>query len=274
MGPGPTAIALSADGSKIAMAYTYRTYPPNQQPLVLYSVATGGVLRTWTVASGIISAADPMANGDLGQEAGAISMRWTANGRGLAFAFHATVHAAKPGYYYDRAASIRLLDTTAPGSDLVAGSRELASAQPQYNPGNGVGTRCLAGSGWSVASGGQAITCAAEWGSPGISLPAGMRPTGCAGRPATSPAMRQRVNLGFWRLYSLPGGGGGAETIYGACAAATAADVRLAWASPDGKTVLGTLDYPGHPMFGLFSAGTFHELPVPPAGIPLASIAW
>ena len=79
VGPGPTAVALSPDASEIAMAYTYRTYPPHPQPLVIYRTATGAVLRTWTVASGIISAADPMASGDLGQDAGA-SLRWTAGG--------------------------------------------------------------------------------------------------------------------------------------------------------------------------------------------------
>jgi hypothetical protein len=38
--------------------------------------------------------------------------------------------------------------------------------------------------------------------------------------------------------------------------------------------VIGALVYPGHSLSGLFSKGTFHALPSPPAGIPLASIAW
>ena len=52
------------------MAFTLRTRPrPHPQPLTLYSLTTGAKLRTWTVKSGIIAAANPMANGDLGQEA-------------------------------------------------------------------------------------------------------------------------------------------------------------------------------------------------------------
>jgi hypothetical protein len=61
--------------------------------------------------------------------------------------------------------------------------------------------------------------------------------------------------------------------IYEACVASAPATAQLAWASPDGTTVLGILDYPGHSLFGLFSKGTFHALPSPPAGISLPSIA-
>jgi hypothetical protein len=272
-GPGLTALALSPDASKIAIAYTYRTYPPNPQPVILYRVATGAVLRTWTVASGIISAADPMGNGDLGQDPRGTSMRWTADGRGLAFAFHANAAPGKQGYGYDRAASIRLLDTTAPGRDLIANSRGLNGPGPEYNPGNGAGTQCLAGNGWSLSADGQAVTCAAEWGTPGPRLPKGTRPAECA-RSAAGSATRQLAGFGFWRQFTLPDGSGGAETIYGVCPAATAAGIHLFWASPDGTMVLGALDYPGHSMFGLFSKGAFRKLPPPPPGTPLTSIAW
>jgi hypothetical protein len=269
-GPGPTAVALSPDGSTIAMAFTYRTSPPHPQPLTLYRVATGAVLRTWTVTSGIISAADPMANGDLGREAGNIGMRWTADGRGLAFAFHANTAPGKDGYGYDRMASIRLLDTTAPGGDLIANSHELTSASPQYNPGNGAGTQCLASNGWSLSSDGRAVTCAAEWTSPGAQPPASPRAAACASPPGGASAIPQQRNLGFWRQFSLPGGAG-ADTVYGVCVGGS---IQLDWASPDGTTVLGSLAGPGHSSFGLFSHDAFHELPPPPAGVPSALIAW
>jgi hypothetical protein len=268
VGPGLTAVALSPDGSKLAIAYTYRTYPPNPQPLILYSTATGAVLRTWTVKSGIISAADPMANGGSGQDDSAIAMRWTADGRGLAFAFHANAAPGKQGYGYDPNASIRLLDTTAPGSDLIGNSRLLNGPGPEFIPGNGVGIQCLAGNGWSLSADGQAVTCAARWSGPGGHFPAYLRSAGCASRSAT----RHQLYLGFWRQYWLPGGGGGGATIYGVC---TAADIQLFWASPDGRMVLGTLSRSGDTAFGLFSGGRdFIPLAPPPAGIPLASIAW
>jgi hypothetical protein len=271
----PTGVAVSPDGTKIAMAFTPRTVPPVPQPLTLYSLTTGAELRTWTVKSGIIAAANPMANGDLGQEAAGIAMRWTPDGRGLAFAFHAGAAPGRYGYGYNPVASIRLLDTSAPGSDLMAGSRELAAADFGYNLGNGAGTRCLAGSGWSVLGNGHGVSCAAEWTLPSESpsqpgqLPAGHQ-AGCPTPPATGEATpRQPLEAGFWRQYYESEG-----PVYGPCPVATSADIRLAWASPDGKTVLGAVGQPGHPVFGLFSGGNIRELPPPPANVPWASIAW
>lgn len=274
-GADPTAVALSPDGSKIAMAFTFRTYPPHSQPLTLYSVATGAALRTWTVTSGIISAANPMANGNLGQEAAGISMRWTPDGRGLAFAFHADTAPGRYGYGYNPVASIRLLDTSATGSDLMADSRELAAADFGYNPGTGAGTRCLAGSGWSVLGDGHGVSCAAEWTVPSESPSQPGQPTaghqaGCPTLPATGEATPQPpLEAGFWRQYRESEG-----PVYGPCPVATSAGIRLAWASPDGKTVLGAVGQPGHPVFGLFSGGNIRELPPPPANVPWASIAW
>src|SRR5512146_2327625 len=184
----PTGVAVSPDGTKIAMAFTFRTVPPLPQSLAIDSLATGAALRTWTVKSGIIAAANPMANGDLGQEAAGIAMRWTPDGRGLAFALHAGAAPGRYGYGYNPVASIRLLDTSAPGSDLMAGSRQLAAADFGYNPGNGAGARCLAGDGWSVLGNGDGVSCAAEWtlpsepGSQPGQLPAG-RQAGCPAPP-------------------------------------------------------------------------------------------
>jgi hypothetical protein len=276
VGPGPAAVALSPDGSKIAMAFTYRTSPPSPQPLVLYSTATGAVLRTWTVSSGIISAADPMAGGDLGQEAGGLALRWTADGRGLAFAFHADAAPGKQGYGYARAASIRLLEVAAPGGDLIGSSRELLVALPGYgyNPGNGIGEQCLVSHGWSVPAGGLGFSCAAEFTVPGRQGPGAVGSAACPGRAAAGPAKQQRVSLGFYRQFRLPDGSGEESTIFGICPAATAGDIQLAWGSPNGAMVLGNLDSLGHVMFGLFTSGSFRALPPPPAGIPLASIAW
>jgi hypothetical protein len=275
VGPGLTAAALSPDTAKIAIAYTYRTSPPSPQPVILYSTATGAVLRTWTVTSGIISSADPMGNGDLGQDAGGTSLRWTADGRGLAFAFHANAAPGKQGYGYDRLASIRLLDTTAPGGDLIANSRMLVSPGPQYNPGNGAGTQCMVPRGWSVSADGQAVTCAAQWSMPGRPLPASPRLQGCPGPSAASHTPMVAWAPGFWRQYSLPGGGGGAGTVYGPCPAAAPAGAHLIWASSDGNMVLGLLNPGGGAEFGLFSGGSdFIPLAPPPSNIPLASMAW
>jgi hypothetical protein len=274
-GAGLTALALSPDASKIAIAYTYRTSPPHPQPVNLYSTQTGAVLRTWTVTSGIISSADPMGNGDLGQEAGGTSMRWTADGRGLAFAFHANAAPGKQGYGYDRLPSIRLLDTTAPGNDLIANSRVLAGPGPAYNPGNGTGIQCLVSLGWSLSADGRAVTCAAGWIAPGRPLPPKTHLAGCPSSSAPSHTPAVPWPPGFWRQFSVPGGGGGAETVYGPCPAAAPWGVHLLWASPDGKVVLGILTPWGNSEFGLFSGGRdFIPLAPLPTNIPLASMAW
>src|SRR3984957_16290239 len=91
--------------------------PPAQQPLVLYSVKTGAVLGTWTTASGIISGTDPMGSSGAGP---GTALRWTADGKELAFAFYANAKPGKNGYGYQQFASIRLLNPTAPGSSLLA----------------------------------------------------------------------------------------------------------------------------------------------------------
>lgn len=275
VGPGPTAVALSPDGSKVAIAFTYRTYPPNPQPLVVYAAATGAALRTWTLSSGIISAADPMANGDLGQDAGATSMRWTADGRGLAFAFHANAAPGKQGYGYDRTASIRLVEVAAPDGDLIARSREVAAAAPGYNPGNGIETQCLVSDGWSVSADGLGITCAAEFTLPGRPGTGTARSAQCPSRPAAGAAIQERLNVGFWRQFRLADGGGGGETIYGPCPTATTAGIQLLWASPDGKTVLGLRMHSGFMAFGLFSGGRdFIALALPPGLMAPGMIAW
>src|SRR5262249_45279230 len=73
--PQATGFALSPDGRELAVALRYS--PGGPQLLRLYSVATGAVLRTWSTTSSEITRV-PASN------AGA-SMRWTADGRGLAF---------------------------------------------------------------------------------------------------------------------------------------------------------------------------------------------
>ena len=75
------------------------TSPLAQQPLILYSVKTGAVLRTWTTASGIISGTGPMGGSGAGP---GTALRWTADGKELAFAFYANARPGKNGYGYQQ----------------------------------------------------------------------------------------------------------------------------------------------------------------------------
>lgn len=266
VGPGLSALALSPDASKIAIAYMFLTSPPTQQPLILYSVKTGAVLRTWTTASGIISGTDPMGGSDAGP---GTALRWTADGKELAFAFYANAKPGKDGYGYQQSASIRLLNTAAPGSSLLADSKLLTGPGPVYTPAEGAGMQCLAQDGWSISANGEALTCAARWGTPGEQLPASLRSAHCPAKTGTG-----QVNLGFLRQYWLPSGAGGGGPVYGPCAAGTPADIQLDWANSDATLALGSLKLPGHSLFGLFSGGKLTALPAPPAGLSATSTAW
>jgi hypothetical protein len=100
-------------------------------------------------------------------------------------------------------------------------------------------------------------------------VPAGHQ-AGCPIPPATGEATSQQpLEAGFWRQDHESQG-----PVWGPCPVATSAGIGLAWASPDGKTVLGAAGQPGHPVSGLFSEGNIRELPPPPANVPWASIAW
>src|SRR6202020_2089769 len=123
-------------------------------------------------ASGIISGTDPMVRSGAGP---GTALRWTADGKELAFAFYANAKPGKNGYGYQQSASIRLLNTTASGSNLLADSKELPAPRPTYTPACGVGMQCLAQDGWSISANGEALTCAAQWGTPGEQLPASLR---------------------------------------------------------------------------------------------------
>lgn len=107
---------------------------------------------------------------DGGSDAGpGTALRWTADGKELAFAFYANAKPGKNGYGYQQSASIRLLDTTAPGSSLLPDSKVLTGPGPVYTPASGTGMQCLAQDGWSISANGEALTCATQWGTPASS---------------------------------------------------------------------------------------------------------
>jgi hypothetical protein len=100
-------LALSPDGSKLAMALQPET---NKQPyltlLKVYTLATGAV-RTWTGNGSIGSGPDD-----------ARSLSWTSDGRTLAFDWNGSGTGQQlPG------AGVWLLHLNAPGSNLLAASR-------------------------------------------------------------------------------------------------------------------------------------------------------
>jgi hypothetical protein len=100
-------LAISPDGSKLAVASTDRSHEPARNPAIsLYRLGNGQLLRSWSWAG----------QGDImGRSAGAAPLSWTADGTTIAFPLmldHPVNHLAQD------IVQIRLLDTTAPGSSL------------------------------------------------------------------------------------------------------------------------------------------------------------
>jgi hypothetical protein len=112
--PGGTVVsglALSPDGSKLAVDVGSGTWPTARlMEIMTYTLATGA-FRSWTTTSGVTNADAP--NGFTGSGVdGAQSISWTADSRTLAFGVRNTSYVG-----------VRLLDTAAGGTDLMADSR-------------------------------------------------------------------------------------------------------------------------------------------------------
>ena len=98
-------MALSPDGSKFAVAVQPNmTYDSGPETLRVYSVATGALLGTWTGPTSDLGYAMPVTTDDN------IYLSWLADGHTVVFDYH------------DRSASVRMLDTSRPGHDLIADS--------------------------------------------------------------------------------------------------------------------------------------------------------
>jgi len=103
-------LALSPDGSKLAVDVNSASWPQARlMKIMTYTLATGAS-RSWT-ASGVTNADAPFGFTGSGLD-GAQSISWTADSRTLAFSVRNMSYIG-----------VRLLDTTAGGSDLMADSR-------------------------------------------------------------------------------------------------------------------------------------------------------
>jgi len=103
-------MALSPDGTKFAVALQpNQTENSGPEHLRIYSVATGALLRTWTGPQ------SSMGYGPIEGRDNNTTLSWLADGHTLAFDYGTAVK--------DR---IRVLDTSRPGSDLLADSRPTA----------------------------------------------------------------------------------------------------------------------------------------------------
>jgi hypothetical protein len=103
-------LALSPDGSKLAVDVDSGSWPQARlMEIMTYTLATGA-FRSWTT-SGVTNADAPFGFTGSGVD-GAQSISWTADSRTLAFGVENTSYLG-----------VRLLDTAAGGTDLMADSR-------------------------------------------------------------------------------------------------------------------------------------------------------
>jgi len=252
-----TGAAVSPDGTALAVASRNSGLGEKQlatgSPLLtVYSLATGAVLRHWDTRTGQITAAN-QGSAAYGLTGIATTLRWTPDGRDIAFGWNGS--------------EIRLISATAAGADLVKASTLRAWLGQGYTL-EGPAFTCDATDGWSVSAGARIMTCAASVGS----LDFGAHPNADCGRQAP-------LHLEFLLQINLSGGAAETNSFaqVSTCDDTELADegASLGWASPDGLTVIGSLNYPGHSQFGVFAfRDTFIKLPTLPGQLPLTLVAW
>jgi hypothetical protein len=241
----PVGVALSPDGTEVAVAL-----PGRSETVRVYSVATGALVRQWSAPpTGGLSAGKAPAGG---WQYTALLLRWSADGRQLAFTWNA--------------AEFRELAATAPSGNLLTASRLIGGIGTGYAT-LGSST-CLAAQGWQL-----------------ITIPQGAAAgegTVCAGyaQTYTRPV---RNSVGFLRSTKNSQGGGywGLDSGSG-CPSVTPPDngAYLGWANADGSVVIGSEVCGGHARFGVFSGSKFTPLPALPHSVPVpdgvmdGTIAW
>jgi hypothetical protein len=128
--PSVDGVALSPDGRELAVMWldaSGQTAGPGPQPMVtslkVYSVSSGAVLHTWTT-KGILG------NDRITGWVSGSALTWVDGDRRLDFQWVATTGGAggTPQSWTD---TVRTIDVTAPGGDLLAGSR-VAVQVPEF----------------------------------------------------------------------------------------------------------------------------------------------
>jgi hypothetical protein len=253
----PMATALSPDGTELAISSEARA---GLIELRVYSVATGGLLKSW---SGVV----PGATADVGAD----SLSWTADGQRMAFGY--TYAVADQTHY-----GVGLLTIDRPGQDLFANSRRVWSEELPENISGQHSLSC----GWAevsplavVTPDGGTLICGAYTSFAGPAIPTpGQTPRTClTGVPP--------VTVGF--LEYSTASGRLLQPLYSERSNCTGAPLGILWTSPSGGKVIGYIaDLPvksanhrtiPRPAFGLFSGGKFTRLPQPPT-VTVTAIAW
>jgi hypothetical protein len=244
------AIALSPDGSELAVALQPDALRRGAAPesLTVYSVATGAVLRTWSGPSGTILNPVQWPRVDSN-----IPISWLDDGHTLAFS---------------NVSTLRLLEVTRPGHDLIADSRIVWSYPGSGQP-RGYHLYCEGST--ADTAGGETLVCGAT----GI-------PSDTRSVPSKCSAMWDNA-MGFLEYSAATGKLTRALYVdQTTCTSEVTADVL--WASPFGGTLIGLLNSapisdPGGPQrnqVGVVTQGRFTPIPFRlPIGVAASNeVAW
>jgi hypothetical protein len=105
-------LALSPDGRELAVMWRTATTQANAVTyLAVYSMSSGAVLHTWITKGDNVNAIGGGANGE--------ALAWVGGDRSLDFGWNVFSGGAHPSF----TSTVRRIDVTAPGGDLLAGSR-------------------------------------------------------------------------------------------------------------------------------------------------------
>jgi hypothetical protein len=221
-------LALSPDGSKLAVDVDSGSWPQAQlREIMTYTLATGAS-RSWT-ASGVTNA--DASSGFTGSGVdGAQSISWTADSRTLAFSVQNT-----------SSSGVRLLDTAAGGTNLMTDSRlvfeqsikdlgrSLKHAAPPY-----YFVSCITDA--MISMDGSAIVC-------GYSTSVGKTTTmGFAQYSTGTGKMNHVVGLVHFQGHAPIG-------------------ISLYWVNSTGKIAIGTSETTGGGRVGVMNGDTFTPLP-------------
>jgi hypothetical protein len=236
----PAGVAISPDGTELAVA------PAGSPATVrIYSIATGQVLRTWSATvPGAVAVESWTASGESSQFTAARVLRWSSDGRKLAFAWNSS--------------AIRVLDASAPDGNLITSSSQLAAIGTTHGA---VGSfTCDASQGWQLIAAGQGVIC-------GGSAQPDLPQTTARGGACTRS---ERMFIGF--LQETKGGVPESLLDFETECSAQAGDsdgAYIGWASADGSVVVGAEVWDGHLRFGVFRDGRFTPLPALPVSVPV-----
>jgi hypothetical protein len=241
-----TGVALSADGTKLAIAVRPQPYSEyNPEQVRIYTLATGAV-RTWAAQGTLIGQGQTQTGGSSFSPDDTGSLSWTANGKWLAFDWSPFLaDAAKEGTW--------LLNTTLRGTKLLVDSRQVQHA--------GLGT--AAGCVDSLMSG---PTCEGDTivTPDGSALVCGATPdTDLFGPQVTdeylefSTATGKAHVLGSWVLTNVH------EQIFG-----------VRWSNPSGSVIIASLPGSGAGRPGIIQGHTFTPLNVPDDAVPWMDGVW